>query len=130
MVRWKFETCSLLSYLVVNIVPSRQTFKLCLKLSLIKVVWSVLRVKNMHSWSPLDPSDPWGEEKWGYVHYIIREGEAKPCISKLTSMFHQHPSVGSKQLCVCTVRMYPQIGYFLVNLYWHQEKKLVCKQCC
>ena len=35
------------------------------KMSLIKVVWYVLRVKKLLSWSPTEPSGPWGEEKLG-----------------------------------------------------------------
>ena len=38
------------------------------KVSLIKVAWYVLRVKNMHSWAPPDPWGPWDEEKPSYIH--------------------------------------------------------------
>ena len=64
----------------------------------IKVAWYALRVRSMHSWSPLDPLGPWGEEKQSYVHYNIQQGEAKLCKSKLTLVCHYLPSVGSKQL--------------------------------
>ena len=69
------------------------------KVSLIKVAWYVLRVKDMHSWSPPDLWGPWDEEKLSYIHYDIRREEAKLCILKITSVFHHLPSVGPKQLC-------------------------------
>ena len=37
------------------------------KMSIIKVAWYNLRVKNMQSWSHLDPKSPWGEKKLSYV---------------------------------------------------------------
>ena len=70
------------------------------KVSLIKVAWYVLKVKNMHSWAPPDPWGPWDEEKPSYIHYNIRREEAKQRILKLASVFHHIPSVGPKQLCV------------------------------
>ena len=69
------------------------------KVSLTKVAWYVLRVKNMHSWAPPDPWGPWDEEKLSYIHYNIRREEAKQRILKLASVFHHLPSVGPKQLC-------------------------------
>ena len=48
----------------------------------------------MHSGSPS------GEVKPSYVHFIIMGGEAKVCISKLTSVFHCLPIVGPKHLCM------------------------------
>ena len=86
-------------------------------MSLIKVDWYVLRVKNIHSWSPPDPLGPRDKEKARYVHFDIRREEAKLRILKLASVFHHLPSVGPKQLCavsVSTPRMYPRSGYFLV----------------
>ena len=69
-------------------------------MSLIKVPWYVLRVKTMHFWSPSDSWDPpWSKAKPSYVHYIIRQGEAKLHILELTSVFHHLPSVSPKQLC-------------------------------
>ena len=79
---------------------SRAKLSFSQKMSLVKVAWYMLRVKNMH---PGSPSDSWGLQgkvKPSYVHYIIRWGEAKLRMLKLTSVFHHFPSVGSKQLCV------------------------------
>ena len=69
------------------------------KVSLIKVAWYVLRVKDMHSWSPPDLWGPWDEEKLSYIHYDIRREEAKLRILEIASVFHHLPSVGPKQLC-------------------------------
>ena len=69
------------------------------KVSLMKVAWYVLRVKNIHSWVPPDPWGPWDEEKLSYIHYDISREEAKLLILKLASVFHHLPSVGPKQLC-------------------------------
>ena len=69
------------------------------KVSLIKVGWYVLKVKNIHSWSPPDPLGPWDKEKASYIHYDIKREEAKLRILKLASVFHHLPSVGPKQLC-------------------------------
>ena len=69
------------------------------KVSLIKVGWYVLRVKNIHSWSPPDPLGPRDKEKARYVHFDIRREEAKLLILKLASVFHHLPSFGPKQLC-------------------------------
>ena len=68
-------------------------------MSLIKVPWYVLRVKNMHFGSPSDSWDPRGKEKPNNVYYIIRQGEAKLRILELSSVFHHLPSAGPKQLC-------------------------------
>ena len=68
-------------------------------MSLIKVLWYALRVKNMHFGSPSDSWDGCGKAKPSYVQYIIRQGEAKLRILELTSVFHHLPSVGPKQLC-------------------------------
>ena len=68
-------------------------------MSVLKVAWYVLRVKNMHSWSPPDPWGPRDEEKPSYIHYKIRREEAKLRILKLASVFHHLSSVGPKQLC-------------------------------
>ena len=68
------------------------------KVSLIKVAWYVLKVKNMHSWAPPDPWGPWDEEKSSYTHYNIRREEAKLLVLKLASVFYHLPSVGPKQL--------------------------------
>ena len=68
------------------------------KVSLIKVGWYVLRVKNIHSWSPPDPLGPRDNEKARYAHFDIRREEAKLRILKLASVFHHLPSFGPKQL--------------------------------
>ena len=67
-------------------------------MSLIKVVWYVLRVKNIHSWSPPDPLGPLDKDKASYIHYKIRREEAKLRILKLASVFHHLSSVCLKQL--------------------------------
>ena len=36
----------------------------------------MLRVKDMHSWSPSDPRGPLDEEKLSYIHYDIWGGVA------------------------------------------------------
>ena len=79
--------------------PSFQFLQAYEKVSLIKVAWHVLRVKNIHSWSPPDPLGPWDEEKASYIHYNIRREEAKLHILKLATVFHHLSSVGPKQLC-------------------------------
>ena len=68
-------------------------------MSLIKVPWYVLRVKNMHFGSPSDSRDPCSKAKMSYVKYIIRQGKAKLHILELSSLFHHLHSVGAKQLC-------------------------------
>ena len=60
-------------------------------MSLIKVVWYVLRVKNMHPGSPSDPSGT-----------AARRGEAEVRILNFKttwSEFHHLARVGPKQLC-------------------------------
>ena len=86
-------------------------FQIPAVISVKKVAWYVLKVKNMHSWAPPDQWGPWDEEKLSYIHYNIRREEAKQCIIKVASVFHHLPSVGPKQLCAlahlgCT------LGYF------------------
>ena len=68
-------------------------------MSLIKVSWYVLRVKNMHFGIPSDSWDPCGKAKPSHVLYIIRLGEAELCILELTSVFHHLSNVGPTQLC-------------------------------
>ena len=85
------------------------------KMSLIKVAWYVLRVKNIHSWSPSDLWSSWGQDSM--LLYIIRQ-KAKLNIHtwKLTlfHIFHSY-SVGPKQLCVQLVL--PSYYHNLINLY-------------
>ena len=68
-------------------------------MSLIKVPWYVLGVKNMHFGSPSDSWDPYGKAKPSHLLCISRRGEAELRILELTSVFHHLPSVSSKQLC-------------------------------
>ena len=68
-------------------------------MSVIKVPWYVVRVKNKHFGSFSDPWGPSGKAKPSQAHYIIRWGEAELHISKLISVFHHLSSVGPKQLC-------------------------------
>ena len=53
----------------------------------------------MNFGSASDTWDPCGKVKLSYVHYIIKQNEAKLYILELTSVFHHIPSVGPKQLC-------------------------------
>ena len=78
--------------------PNFQFLQAYEKVSLIKVAWYVLRVKNIHSWSPSDLWSSWGQDSM--LLYIIRQ-KAKLNIHtwKLT-LFHIFHSVGPKQLCV------------------------------
>ena len=60
-------------------------------MSLKKVVWYVLRVRNMHPGSPSDPL--WDRSRRG-------EAEVRILDFKTTwSEFHHLPRVGPKQLC-------------------------------
>ena len=68
-------------------------------MSLTKVFWYMLRVKNMYIWSPSDFWNRCGKATLSYLQNIIRLGEAKLCILELISVFYHLPSVGSKQLC-------------------------------
>ena len=81
--------------------PSLQFLQAYDKVSLIKFVWYVLRVKNIYSWSPPDPFVH--ETRRRQVTYIMTLGKRKLSylhILKLASVFHHLPSVGPKQLCV------------------------------
>ena len=97
---------SVCPYGVVVVVTSRhvtlssfQFLQVYDKVSLIKVGWYVLRLKNVHSWSPPDPLGPRDKEKASYIHFDIRREEANLHILKLASVFHHLPSFGPKQLC-------------------------------
>ena len=68
-------------------------------MSLIKVSWYVLRVKNMHFGLPSDFWNPYSEAKPSYVLYIIMQGKAELRILELFSVFYHLSSVGPKQLC-------------------------------
>ena len=83
-------------------------------MSLIKVLWYVLRVKTLDFGSPSDSWNRCGEAKSSYVQYINRLGEAKLCILDLTLMFHHLPSVGPKQLCALAHLGSTRVAYFLV----------------
>ena len=70
------------------------------KMSLTKVSWNVLRVRNMHFGSPSDSLGSRGKVKPNYVYYMITQ---KLCISNLMSVFlHLPSSVSPKQLCALT----------------------------
>ena len=58
----------------------------------------MLREKNFHFESPLDHWGSPGKAKLSYVHYIIRQGEAKLRILGLTSVFYHLLIEGPKQL--------------------------------
>ena len=57
-------------------------------------MWYVLRVKNMHFWSPSDPQGLLGKAKMSYVHDNIRRGKAEHFLSKLIAVFHLLHNVG------------------------------------
>ena len=94
-------------------------------MSLTKVVWYVLRVKNMHPGSPSDPSGTAAAEaKPRCVHSILKphgksfRRQIRLLPSKAmprefqTKMFVQ--SWSQAIVCVSTPRKYPRNGYFLV----------------
>ena len=64
----------------------------------------------MHFGSPSDSWDQCGKAKLSYAQFIIWPDEAELRILELTSVFHQLPSVGQKQLCVLA-------HHFLVFFY-------------
>ena len=84
-------------------------------MSLIKVAWYVLRVKNVHFGSPSDLPGLLGESKLIYIHYNIRQGVAEPCLSKLTLVFHHIPRVLVPTGCMRL--MYLKSGYFPIKYY-------------
>ena len=103
-------------------------------MALIKVAWCVLRVKNMHLWSPSDPSGTAAAEaKPRCVYSILKpHGQSSRCQVRLLlpkqsrgayTQFENHmvrvsspPQSRSKAVvCVSTPRMYPRSGYFLVK---------------
>ena len=103
------------------------------KMSIIKVAWYVLRVKNMHPGSPSDPSGTAAAEaKPRCVYSILKpHGQSSRYQVRLLlpkqsqgayTQFENHmvrvsspPQSRSKAVvCVSTPRMYPRSGYFLV----------------
>ena len=73
------------------------------------------------------PCSPWGKEKLSYVYYVIRQGEAKLHISKLTSVFHHHPNVSSKQLCALAHLGYTrEAGKYFLVFEKKKNKKTLC----
>ena len=76
-----------------------ENFKSHHKMSLTKVLWYVLNMKNMHFGSPSDSWHQCGKAKLSYAQYIIRQGKAELHILELTLVFHHLPSVSPKQLC-------------------------------
>ena len=114
-------------------------------MSLIKVAWYVLRVKNMHPWSPSDPSGTAvAEAKPRCVYSILkRHGQSSRCQVRLLlprrsrgayTQIQNHmvrvsspPQSRSKAVvCVSTPRMYPRSGYFLLaNNFELQLSKIV-----
>ena len=83
------------------------------KMSLIKVVWYLLRVKYMHPGSPSDPSGTAAAEaKPRYVYSILKpHGQSFRRQVRLLLSKAKPQAV----VCVSTPRMYPCSGYFLVN---------------
>ena len=75
-------------------------------MSLIKVSWFVLGVKNMHFGSPSTSGIHAARQKPSHGQYIIRQGEAELRIIELTSVFHHLQSVSAKQLCALAHRGY------------------------
>ena len=114
--------------------PSFQFLQAYEKVSLIKVAWYVLRVKNIHSWSPPDPLGPWDEEKMSYIHYDIRREEAKLLILKLASVFHHPMSVPSSCVRQHTYdvpakRVFPSsilLHKMALQQFWVRESEIIC----
>ena len=74
----------------------------------------MLRVKNMHSFSTSYSKSPRGKAKPSNVHYIIRQGKAKPMYIKTSFSVSLPPQCDLAVVYVSTTRMYPQRGYFLL----------------
>ena len=78
--------------------------------------WYMFRLENINFGSPSDPWVPWSEAKSSHIHFIIRrrQGKAKLCILKITSVFHQLTQVGPKQMyalsilggCTCDIDVF------------------------
>ena len=78
-------------------------------MSLIKVAWYMVRVKNMHSGSSSDPWGPCSKQKLRSMHYDISWVEANLRLAKLTSVFHHLPNVGPKQFCALAKQVLPSV---------------------
>ena len=74
---WNFMFVHPYSVGIYGILSHCQFLQLCHKISLIKVAFYVIKVKNIHSWSLSEPWDPWGEVNLSSIHYVIRWGEAE-----------------------------------------------------
>ena len=95
-------------------------------MSLTKVDWYVLRVKNLYFGSLSDSGGPWGKEKPSYIRCIVRQGKAKQRSSKLTSLFHHLTSVSPKQLCALAHIGCPSKAGTSLKIYRWQMSGNIC----
>ena len=90
--------------------PSRPTLQFLQwddKMALIKVAWYVSRVKNMHPWSPSDPSGTAAAEAKPRCVYSILKPHSQSFITSPESV---------QSSCVCEhTQDVPKSGYFLVT---------------
>ena len=86
-------------------------------MSLIKVVWYVVRVKNMHPGSPSDPSGTTAAEaKRRYVYSILKphgQSSGSPVRIYYSSISSRPQCQSQAVVCVSTPRKYPLRGYIL-----------------
>ena len=103
-------------------------------MSLIKVAWYVLWVKNMHFGSPSNPSQTAAAKaKPRYVYSILKpHGQSSgnivtpsgsitlvlPNFDLILQCFILSPCRSQAVVCVSTPRKYPSSGYFLVSYYF------------
>ena len=114
---WNLHIYPSIHCLITSRIVIIQFLQLYHKMSLIKVVWYVLKVKNIHCWSSLDPWGPWGKDISSYIHNFIWQGRVKLRILKLASGFHHTPFWSQVVVCIGTPRIYPLVMFY---------SKLVC----
>ena len=100
-------------------VPTHLTIlQLDRKMSLIKVAWYVLRVKNIHFGSPSDPSQTAAAEaKLRYVYSILKphgQSSGSPVRIYYSSISSCPQRRSQAVVCASTPRKCPHSGYFLV----------------
>ena len=88
-------------------------------MSLTKVAWYVLRVKNMHFGSASDPSQTAAAEaKPRYVYSILKphgQSSGSPVRIYYSSISSRPQCRSQAVVCVSTPRKYPRSGDFLVK---------------
>ena len=72
-------------------------FYSCNKISLIKVTWYVLRVKNMHPGSPSDPSQTASAKANPRLVYSISKAHGKSCRSQVRPILLWQSQIGKTQ---------------------------------